>query len=342
MTKRHLYSANLFIPVFIKLEIDDDMIVVSSYEELAKPMAVPGQPGPANPAEKAAEEKTTPMVGRITGLPAGRFVLPYNLQGLKRVIKELPDSMFAKDPTQIDGRLVLKMKDFKREIVKGEKLDSSMKGRDFVLLSSAALSRKDAQLRKQWKDLAVWVFEIDADGILQLPHNVGLLMGDLGGMPTRLTAILNRFSVLTVYQPFAGAPFGESSFYLKANANYGFSATNQSQWKQTTGGEIQNLVGTMMPRLRVVSAPKSVGASSPATVELEAFDPNTGKVVADYPLTVELKVLSGYVPQTTLNLEKGRARFRAMGLGLEKGETVRVQAGVGYSMYKLDIELTVS
>lgn len=329
MTKKHLFSPGLPVPVFIKLDIEDDLITLASYEELARS------------ASEGSEEKTQ-MVGRITGLPGGRPSAPYNLSGLKRLMKDLPDSMAATTPGKVDGHRVVKARNFAREIVKGEKLEPSLKGRDFVLLSTAVLSRNDALFRGAWKDMSVWIFEIDSDGVLQTPHNAGMLMSVLGGFPNRLTSILDRYPVLTIFQAYGESPFSEASFNLKAHPSYGFSATKQSRWKQITGDEIKKLAGAMLPRLRVASAPKTVSATTPAVVELEAFDPETGKVFTDYPLTVELDVKSGYVPKTTLKLEKGRTQFRALGLGLDKGDTVVVQAGLGYSMYKLDIELTVS
>lgn len=184
-----------------------------------------------------------------------------------------------------------------------------------------------------WSDYAVWSFNMNQNGRLEIPFNRHLLTRE-SRAHARLANLLQPSPILLVYTPFADADFSRCSFVLQYNDALGcvhnFDAAHQvppaaADWHTLTFEQQLGVKG-LLPALKL-AGPDVIAAGEAAAFTVSLHDPDSAALIPDCASRLYLESDGGYLPKRQLVAASGAASFNLSALGLSPGEQIKLKAG---------------
>lgn len=181
------------------------------------------------------------------------------------------------------------------------------------------LDLDDPAVKQEWSDHAAWFFPIDSDGIGHPYNRYAYTTPDKGSAQRHLRR-MNHSTLATVWVPFAACDdLTQCRWNIQHHPDAVVNGVEFSGEQEPLDG-----IAPYLPTLKM-DGPTAVGADGVATIGVTVIDAATGKP-ATLPATVYLEALSGYLPKQRL-VVMGAGTFRAMALGLSRGDEMEIRAG---------------
>ncbi len=217
-----------------------------------------------------------------------------------------------------------------RYIVPGELFGSAFAGQLYQQADTLGMTRDAAALGvSAAADASVFMLCVDHHGQLRLPFNrtAYTMQERLGKYTMYRDMQLN--SVLTLAIDFADQPWVDGQLFLRYNKQAGGLVLLEDSVKESKfqhWGFHDRPVYDALPTVVVAPLSLHVRPGEMAHFSVRTIDPDSGKTRPSSS-TIYLEAVSGYLPHTRVTLKEGEGTFKAMALGLEPGDALRVKAG---------------
>lgn len=179
---------------------------------------------------------------------------------------------------------------------------------------------EDMQAMTDWTEGSIFVFVLNVENLsISGPVNIRSETFNSKQSIKNWYESNSINSIFGISVPHKKANFEECGVYfnigLKSKLNINQKAVEQHP--RLTREQI-------VPVIQMI-APPSIKADASADIKLIAKKASGG--VFPHPITVYLEAVEGYLPKTRVELVNGEGRVKAMALGLETGDNMRIKAG---------------
>lgn len=177
-----------------------------------------------------------------------------------------------------------------------------------------------------YSDQSVLRFMCSFDGALIMPSNRTALRASGKLLYAASTDDIRNQVMMLVKLGFANEGWDKAEFLLHTNASAGFFVFDENKQRITPRVWDKDVDAFSAAQITVVEQPATIIHDRYATVHVEITDAN-GARIETANATLYIHDALGYVPHSHVEVINGRASFKVGALGLDAGETVRIDLG---------------
>jgi hypothetical protein len=170
------------------------------------------------------------------------------------------------------------------------------------------------------QDFSAFAFPFDAALNVSEPYNHFVDSVSVKGEIGRNSKLRNAQTLFLMYVDEADASINQWTLCYITSPMFLLEDTTQGEWEVAPAGLNYS---ALLPQVSL-SAPANVAPDGWATVNVTLNRDNT-PLAYDGEMVIE--AVSGYLPKQRLQVHNGTASFRAMALGLQSGDALRVKVG---------------
>jgi len=170
------------------------------------------------------------------------------------------------------------------------------------------------------QDFAASVLPFGSNGAVAEPYNHFTESMDVKGVTPRNARLRGGQPIFILYSDFANASLNDWTLIYVESEPFVLEDETSGIWQNgPTNFSIHGLLPTIS-----VSAPPTVEQNGNATTQITLS--RDGKIL-NYSGELTLEAVSGYLPKQRVAVNAGVGSFKAMALGLEAGDTMRIKVG---------------
>ena len=170
------------------------------------------------------------------------------------------------------------------------------------------------------QDFAAFVLPFGSNGAVAEPYNHFTESIDVKGVTPRNGRLRGGQPIFILYSDVANAPLDDWTLIYIESQPFVFEDATAGTWQNAPANF--SLYG-LLPTISV-SAPTTINADGSVTAQVTlSRDGDT----LDYSGDLSLEAVSGYLPKQRVAVSGGVGSFKAMALGLETGDTMRIKVG---------------
>lgn len=170
------------------------------------------------------------------------------------------------------------------------------------------------------QDFAAFILPFGSDGAVAEPYNHFTESIDVKGMTPRNGRLRGAQPIFILYSDVANASLDDWTLIYIASQPFVFEDATAGTWQDAPKNF--SLYG-LLPTISV-SAPSTVSADGSVTAQVTLS--RNGETL-NYSGDLALEAVSGYLPKQRMKVSGGTGSFKAMALGLEAGDTMRIKVG---------------
>jgi hypothetical protein len=170
------------------------------------------------------------------------------------------------------------------------------------------------------QDFAAFVLPFGSNGAVAEPYNHFTESIDVKGVTPRNGRLRGAQPIFILYSDVANASLDDWTLIYVDSQPFVFEDATAGTWQPAPANF--SLYG-LLPTISV-TAPSTVNADGSVTAQVTlSRDGDT----LDYSGDLALEAVSGYLPKQRVTISEGMGSFKAMALGLEAGDTMRIKVG---------------
>ena len=184
-------------------------------------------------------------------------------------------------------------------------------------------------------DFAAFVLPFGSDGAVSEVYNHFTESGGVKGVVPRNGRLRGAQPIFILYSDVANAPLDDWTMIYIDSSPFVLEDGTAGLWQPAPNGF--NLY-SLLPTL-TVEAPAIVDANGVATMSVKL---SRNEKTLNYSGELALEAVSGYLPKRRVTVENGVGTFKAMALGLDAGDQVRVKIGTRNITGLAEAQITVA
>ena len=184
-------------------------------------------------------------------------------------------------------------------------------------------------------DFAAFVLPFGSDGGVAEVYNHFTESGGVKGIVPRNGRLRGAQPIFILYSDVANAHLDDWTMIYIDSPPFVFEDNTVGLWQPAPNGF--NLY-SLLPTL-TVEAPAAVDANGVATMSVKL---SRNEKTLDYSGELALEAVSGYLPKRRVTVENGVGTFKAMALGLDAGDQLRVKIGTRNVTGLAEAQITVA
>lgn len=211
-------------------------------------------------------------------------------------------------------------------VASGKVIGSKQPDAKYTLSSVSNIDLKTRIGAGEWVDRSNWLFLLDGEKPLP-PINLNAETHRTKQRSPRYLEQNKLNCALQMIVPFASRALTDCSFSLCYNADHGF-ASNLVTWDEADLIEVtKNGYNFKWYPVFELTGPKTIKADGTAYLTLKLRTPD-GETLPGESTEAYFETVSGYLPKTRVPISgEGEVKIKAMALGLEAGDEMRVKVG---------------